>query len=346
MGGTKNNLRFIGDSVVLQGKERSQLYYARKWNDAGQDKAQTSDVFLDGNGILLGVSTCNALEADGSGIWKSGNLEIDSWGILGLADNVLFQGRYSAEIGCMAGDITLKPLNTVILEGELKISNNIRLPHNTAIYAGRDSTNTSYLNLIYSNNDRIYIGGGTNRAEASYIYSKTNNVGIVPALDAPSSATYTSYFYADKDGTVTCGTNTRRWYRIYAKNATISTSDRREKENIIPLGEYPIPISTFSLSVEPSKQIDIHSELFDRLKPVQYNFINGNKRTSFGLIAQDVLASMAEIGICEDVLDLVHHDTYIDEETGEKKETFGIAYENLIALLIHEVQKLKKGQAK
>jgi hypothetical protein len=51
---------------------------------------------------------------------------------------------------------------------------------------------------------------------------------------------------------------------------------------------------------------------------------------------------MNDLGIEEDELDLVHHDTWIDEETGEKKDSYGIAYENLIALLISEVQKLKR----
>ena len=53
---------------------------------------------------------------------------------------------------------------------------------------------------------------------------------------------------------------------------------------------------------------------------------------------------MEELGISEHELDLVHHDTWIDEETGEEKDAYGIAYENLIALLIHEVQKLKRGE--
>ena len=66
---------------------------------------------------------------------------------------------------------------------------------------------------------------------------------------------------------------------------------------------------------------------------------------------------MAELGIAENELDLVHHDietvtesrVEIDSETGEEKliktekevESFGLAYENIIAMLINEVQNLK-----
>lgn len=112
-------------------------------------------------------------------------------------------------------------------------------------------------------------------------------------------------------------------------------SDRRLKENIVPFGESAmIPLS---LDDEPT---DIHSELFDRLQPVQYNFINGNGKICFGLIAQDVLAAMSEVGIGEDELDLVHHNKWI-EKNGEETELYSVSYSSLVSMLIYEVQKLK-----
>ena len=84
------------------------------------------------------------------------------------------------------------------------------------------------------------------------------------------------------------------------------------------------------------------SELFDRLKPVQYNFIEGNGKTCYGLIAQDIVKVLDDLGIGENELDLVHHDYWTDEETGEAQERYGVAYTNLIALLVYEVQNLKK----
>lgn len=144
------------------------------------------------------------------------------------------------------------------------------------------------------------------------------------------------------DNTISLGTSSSRWKEIYLGSSIIQTSDEREKENIIPLGTNPIMLLSLDEEIE---QTDIHSELFDRLRPVQYNFINDKSRIHYGLVAQDVAAAMDELGIDENELDLVHHDYWIDEETGEQKESYGLAYNNLIAMLIHEVQKLKQNDS-
>ena len=136
-----------------------------------------------------------------------------------------------------------------------------------------------------------------------------------------SSDSYNAFFKPSEDGKVTLGTSQNKWNVVYAANSTIQTSDRREKENIISLDT---------------------SELFDKLKPVQYNFIKGNKKKCYGLIAQDVIESLKELGIDENELDLVHHDRFPNDDTGEEEDTYGIAYTNLIAMLIYEVQKLKE----
>ncbi|MBR2503339.1 MAG: tail fiber domain-containing protein [Oscillospiraceae bacterium] len=114
------------------------------------------------------------------------------------------------------------------------------------------------------------------------------------------------------------------------------TSDRRVKENIMPLG-----VEQLMYTDDETVAVDLHSELFDRLKPVQFNFIKGNKKICYGLIAQDVVDAMREVGIDENSLDLVHHNKWT-EKTGEDKEQYSVSYNNVIALLIHEVQKLKE----
>lgn len=137
---------------------------------------------------------------------------------------------------------------------------------------------------------------------------------------------YDACLYSETDGGCMLGTPSFRWYRIYASNSSISTSDKRKKENIKYLN---------------GEDMDVYGELFDRLKPTEYNLIDGDGKKNIGLIAQDVLESMHELGIEENELDLVHHDVWVDKESGEEKDAYGIAYENLIAMLIHEVQKLK-----
>lgn len=137
-----------------------------------------------------------------------------------------------------------------------------------------------------------------------------------------SIGTYSGYFFSINPGTCCLGKSANRWYRLYAVNECSISSDRRLKENIESLS-------------------DIHSSLFDKLQPVQYNFIKGDGRTHYGLIAQDVISAMAELGIDENDLDLVQHDMDVNE-AGELNDTYGMAYGNLIPMLIHEVQKLKQ----
>lgn len=129
------------------------------------------------------------------------------------------------------------------------------------------------------------------------------------------------------------------WDRLMAKNATQIMSDRKAKYDIKPLGaDTESQIATMSLDSEHSNAnpVDIHSELFDRLQPVQYKMVNDDQRIRFGFVAQDVVDAMKELGIREDELDLVHHDQRVTENG--YNDTYGMVYTNLIALITHELQ--------
>lgn len=129
------------------------------------------------------------------------------------------------------------------------------------------------------------------------------------------------------------------WDRLMAKNATQIMSDRKAKYDIKPLGaDTESQIATMSLNSEHSNAnpVDIHSELFDRLQPVQYKMVNDDQRIRFGFVAQDVVDAMKELGIREDELDLVHHDQRVTENG--YNDTYGMVYTNLIALITHELQ--------
>lgn len=156
------------------------------------------------------------------------------------------------------------------------------------------------------------------------------------SLENSGESGYSAHFRPRNDNKCTLGTSNRRFHSLWAGNATVQTSDARQKENIKPLGLESAVTIPFG-----DEYIDIHSELFDRLKPVQFNFVEGGNRTCYGFLAQDVADAMSELGITENELDLVHHDYWKDEETGEEKDIYGIAYANLIAMLVHEVQKCK-----
>lgn len=139
--------------------------------------------------------------------------------------------------------------------------------------------------------------------------------GVYTGAFAPTKA------YSEK---IMLGDIGRVWERLIVKNSPQVTSDRRAKTNIFPLGESKI------------NKTDIHSELFDRLKPVQYRMIDGDGRICYGFVAQDVVEAMRELGIREDELDLVHHDRKNTEDG--YIDTYSMVYTNLIAIITHELQ--------
>ena len=151
--------------------------------------------------------------------------------------------------------------------------------------------------------------------------------------EASAGYGYKTLFVPTVSGGCTLGGTSLPFYRVYATLAQYTTSDRRAKKNIRSLNK--------RTKIKDNEEYEVYSKLFDRLEPCEYELIKGEGKKNFGLVAQDVLAAMEELGIDEDELDLVCHDTWIDKETGEEKDTYSLAYENLIALLIHEVQKLK-----
>lgn len=140
--------------------------------------------------------------------------------------------------------------------------------------------------------------------------------GVYTGAFAPTKA------YSEK---IMLGDSGRVWERLIVKNSPQVTSDRRAKTNVFPLGESKI------------NKTDIHSELFDRLKPVQYRMIDGGDgRICYGFVAQDVVEAMRELGIREDELDLVHHDRKNTEDG--YIDTYSMVYTNLIAVITHELQ--------
>lgn len=149
-----------------------------------------------------------------------------------------------------------------------------------------------------------------------------------------SGGAYTGAFaptkaYSEK---IMLGDSGRVWERLIVKNSPQVTSDRRAKTNIFPLGKSQI------------NETDIHSELFDRLKPVQYRMIDGDGRICYGFVAQDVVEAMRALGIREDELDLVHHDRKNTEDG--YIDTYSMVYTNLIAVITHELQLEKEKRSK
>lgn len=109
------------------------------------------------------------------------------------------------------------------------------------------------------------------------------------------------------------------WTDIYAENDVINTSDRNKKKNI----QYGL---------------DRYSALFDRLRPVSYQLAEGRSgRTHLGLIAQDVEDALAELGI-----PTKEFAGFVKSPRADGGYDYALRYGELIALLIREVQELKR----
>ena len=137
------------------------------------------------------------------------------------------------------------------------------------------------------------------------------------------------------DNTHDIGFSTERWDDIYATNGTIQTSDKNEKNTI-----------TAS---------DLGLSFVNKLKPVFYKF-NNKTRTHYGLIAQDVEATLSDINkptsdfagfIKEDIPDKLYvenDDIPEGKSVGDVKTaaftTYGLRYHEFISPLIKAVQEL------
>lgn len=294
----------------------------------GAFKIYYDNTIEDGGFGIYGRTTDGQMRLAFQPVNENNNLTI-GWG--GYADKANSTNLYGHKMYLTTNeDIILNPGS-----GNVKMDGNLVLSNGKNLFGTSTAGNMRTI-AIWNASDQLLFGYGSYSNNEGSVFYDGNNITMrsknditfqtvhesVVLQDGDGNATYNAFFKPGSDAKCTLGTNANRWYAVYASNATIQTSDVREKENIASLD---------------SK----HSKLFDKLRPVQFNFINGNGRLCYGLVAQEVLAAMSELGISEHELDLVHHDTWVDKETQTAKDSFGLAYANLIAMLIYEVQKLK-----
>lgn len=209
------------------------------------------------------------------------------------------------------------------------------------------SDKTTRKSLIYlSSSNHINVGaesGSTAHTGNVYINSSAGNVslynsaGYVVWDKSTSSADgYAGLFRPSTDNKALLGTTSCRWKRVTAGTSTIATSDEREKSEITPIADYPV---TFSRNGSGN----IFEQLFDKLNPTTYYFNDDEKpELHIGFIAQDIVRAAEELGISEDDLAFIDHGFWTDEETGEERDRYGLAYEEFIALNTYIIQKQKQ----
>ena len=228
-------------------------------------------------------------------------------------------------------------------------------PYNVYLYVKHTSDASNYTRIgprevvFFWGNDNA---GGIQRTGQQALKFEASNESNYWVYLGVADNTWT--MCPDKDSYVKFGSPNHRWNQIYSINATINTSDRNEKKDIIELGD------------------DVKN-LIMGLKPVSYKFINGESgRTHYGMIAQDVEETMNKLGItaldfagfCKDqkyerYTEEIEYDGEITNENGEVEITkqkrteekerpiegefrYGLRYEEFIAPLIKTVQLQQK----
>ena len=260
----------------------------------------------------------------------SNGLEDGGWWIdIGKSDN-RFYDVYAID-GDFAGDV-----------------NGVRFISENGCGLDSYDSNGDRKNLVFlSSSNNINIGvdhvGERTHTGSTYINSASGNVALyTPAgyvvWDKTTSSTdgYTGIFRPSTDNKALLGTTSCRWKRVTAGTSTIATSDEREKSDITPIADYPV---TFSRNGSGN----IFEQLFDKLNPTTYYFNDDEKpELHIGFIAQDIVKAAEELGMSEDDLAFIDHGFWTDEETGEERDRYGLAYEEFIALNTYVIQKQKE----
>lgn len=151
-------------------------------------------------------------------------------------------------------------------------------------------------------------------------------------LDPTELRLTASAFCCLEDGLCELGTDSKRWLQVYALDNEISTSDRKEKTDIL-------------------YEMNKYENLFNKLKPTQFKRITGTSgRFHIGFIAQDVEDAMDEIGMDSTEfagfiksplyrveVDENGEEVEMDEVVGER---YALRYGEFVALNTHMIQKL------
>lgn len=194
----------------------------------------------------------------------------------------------------------------------------------------------SYRMICVNDSANLHIGGNTS----------TGNNNISSAILSVLNCQYGFYDTAFRvmeayDNKVSLGGGYARWKQIYAKNTSISTSDRNLKHDIHDIDDNLI-------------------KLFFKIKPKTYYFNDGD-RIHIGLIAQDFENSMHELGLSENdygmiCKDILYDYTKFDEdgvpiedskvtkkdEDGNIIYRYSFRYEELITLIVQVVHNQQK----
>lgn len=186
---------------------------------------------------------------------------------------------------------------------------------------------------FYMGSDTSSVGNvlGAKSASNSGLHFTVNNGAGVALWNSTSDIP--CYFRPLTNAKAGLGSESYRWYRLWASNSCNTSSDEREKSDIMSIADYP---TTWSRDGSGN----VFEKLFNKLVPKTYTLnVEPTDEIHMGFIAQDVATAFEELGLSEDDLGFISHDYWTDEETGEEKDRYGLAYEEFIALNTYMIQK-------
>ena len=285
------------------------------------------DIYKDGTGVSFGktAETSNLLESQFPAKF---NGAVTAGGTLSVTGATTLNG-------------------TATLNGSTSVNNNLFVNSYAAIYYYRFAGGwigfySSHANAKNNASRQGYIGhsGSSNLILANEVsggqlrFSIANgdNVIFIPNTDTTSAIT--SFVRPNVANKIGLGHTSYRWYCLYQYLSAINTSDEREKHDITAISDLPNVLSS-----DGGNFLEI---LFSRLVPKVYCMNEDGERLHIGFVAQDIAKVLDELGVGENDLGLLQHDYWIDEETGEEKDLYGLGYSEFIALNTHMIQKQQK----
>ena len=131
---------------------------------------------------------------------------------------------------------------------------------------------------------------------------------------------------ASNDNTYNLGSSGIRWANAYVASGVINSSDRNYKTDI-------------------NYDLAKYDAIFDALKPASFKFVDGTSgRTHTGFISQDIEDALAPCGLTSIDFATFIKSPKVDEDGKviEGEYVYGLRYDELIALMVTQIQSLKK----
>ena len=314
-----NYSQIIADRIALKGYQIASLSSYTK-ESAGESYTNTANIHVvsrDGNPMAQINAARYLSDADGVSVGdiQESVVYIDYDGIVAESDDSIrlvaplvniegdgnVTGELSANSASVSGALSAASASVTgkVSAGSASISGNLTAANGTSTLSCIELHRAEpYIDFHYGNSTKDF----TQRIIASSgglkLYGTTSNYVVIMSDRFRSSGDEVHYL----------GDSSCKWLAVYAKNGTIQSSDRNQKENIVPID-------------------DRYITLFDKLQPVTFEFNDAESdRVHIGFISQDVKTAMDEVGLtdldfagyCRDVkMETV---TVDDPETGETKE--------------------------